>query len=180
MLLECNNRFPLKLANTIRMKKIIINLVQFLFIAVLIACCIALAVLFSPILLPFILCNQCKSIRFKIKYKEYLKSIDGTNFFCYTNQTNNQEFIEDKIIPALAPDVKIILLEDTADKFEFERKFIAKALTIIKDRKGFPYLLKVSNGQLMNRSINHDFYTLMTQNTGYPELKENINSFFYT
>ena len=160
MLLECNNRFPLKLANTIRMKKIIINLVQFLFIAVLIACCIALAVLFSPILLPFILCNQCKSIRFKIKYKEYLKSIDGTNFFCYTNQTNNQEY--------------------TADKFEFERKFIAKALTIIKDRKGFPYLLKVSNGQLMNRSINHDFYTLMTQNTGYPELKENINSFFYT
>ncbi len=161
------------------MKKALINLGQLLFLTVLISGSAALVIVCSPILLPFVVYGYIKSMLFKIKYREYLKSIDGTKFFCYTNRTNSQEFIESQIIPTLAPDVKVIFLESTAPKSEYERKFISKALHIIKDRKGFPYLLKVSNGQLMDKSINQDFYTTMTQNKGHMELKENINSFFY-
>jgi hypothetical protein len=63
---------------------------------------------------------------------------------------------------------------------DYERKFISNALYDIKDRKGFPYLLKVSNGQIIDKSISKDFHNIMNQNKEAEILIQKINSFFQT
>ena len=49
-----------------------------------------------------------------------------------------------------------------------------------KDRKGFPYLLKISNGQLIDKSINNDFYNTMNQNKDIGLLRKKIIDFYQT
>ncbi|MBI3520026.1 MAG: hypothetical protein HY062_11800 [Bacteroidetes bacterium] len=114
------------------------------------------------------------------KYNQYLQTIDGTNFFCYNNRTNSKLFIEAKILPMLGKDIKIIYLDGKTPKSQYEQKYISHALYSIQDKKGFPYLLKISGGQLVDKSINNDFYNTMNQNKDIGQLSKKIYAFFQT
>ena len=83
-------------------------------------------------------------------------------------------------MPTLTPDIKVIYLDGKTPKSEYDQGFISKALYSIKDRKGFPYLLKISDGQLIDKSINNDFYNTMNQNKDIGQLSEKIISFYQT
>jgi hypothetical protein len=142
---------------------------------------LGLFLLFSPLLFLFILIaiySYFDNIAFNKKYKEYLLTIDGTNFFCYNNRANSKDFIEKNILPTLTPDIKVIYLDGKTPKSEYDQGFISKALYSISDRKGFPYLLKISDGQLFDKSINNDFYNTMNQNKDIGQLSKKINSFY--
>lgn len=142
---------------------------------------VGLYILFAPLLilfLPFMIYGYFDNLVFNRRYKAYLQTIDGTNFFCYNNRTNCKDFIEKNILPTLTPDIKVIYLDGKTPKSDYEQSFISKALYSIKDRKGFPYLLKISNGQLIDKSINNDFYNTMNQNKDIGQLSKKIISFY--
>jgi hypothetical protein len=160
-----------------------INFKSWLTIGALFLCGVGLYILFAPLLilfLPFIIYGYFDNLAFNKKYNDYLQKINGTNFFCYNNRKNSKDFIEKNILPTLTPDIKIIYLDGKTPKSEYNQSFISKALYSIKDRKGFPYLLKISNGQLIDKSINNDFYNNMNQNKDIGQLSEKIISFYQT
>jgi hypothetical protein len=142
---------------------------------------VGLYILFAPLLilfLPFMIYGYFDNLVFNRKYKAYLQTINGTNFFCYNNRTNSKDFIEKNILPTLTTDIKVIYLDGRTPKSDYDQSFISKALYSIKDRKGFPYLLKISNGQLIDKSINNDFYNTMNQEKDIGQLSKKIISFY--
>ena len=158
-----------------------INLKSWLTIGTLFLIGVGLFLLFAPLIilaLPFIVWAYFDNLAFNRKYKAFLQTIDGTKFFCYNNRTNSKDFIEKNILPALTPDIKVIFLDGKTPKSDYDQSFISKALYSIKDRKGFPYLLKISNGQLIDKSINNDFYNTMNQDKDIGQLRKKIVSFY--
>lgn len=111
-------------------------------------------------------------------YRSYLNSITGTKFFCYNNRTNSQEFIERNILPNLPSDVQLIYLDGKTPLSDYDDEYISMMLYRIKDRGGFPYLLKVVDGELMDCSVNNEFYNVLNQNKSFDKLFKQINSFY--
>ncbi|MDI6403017.1 hypothetical protein QLX67_13505, partial [Balneolaceae bacterium ANBcel3] len=144
-----------------------INFKSWLTIGMFFLLVVGLYILFLPIIIiaiPFLIWSYFDSLAFNKKYNDYLQTISGTNFFCYNNRTNSKDYIEKNILPTLSTDIKVIFLDGKTPKSEYDQRFISKALYSIKDRKGFPYLLKISDGQIIDKSINNDFYNTMNQN----------------
>lgn len=137
-----------------------------------------LVICFTPILIPIVVYSSISYYFFKKEYKAYLQRINGTKFFCYNNRSNSKLFIENSILPMLSKDIKLIYLDGRTPKSKYDQKFISHALHCIKDRKGFPYLLKVSGGQLSDMSINNAFYNTMNQGKDISQLLSKINLFF--
>ncbi len=140
---------------------------------------IPLLIVFSPIILIIWVYSYFSNKKFNQEYTDYLKSIEGTIFFCYNNRKNSQGFIEKNIIPILSDEIKLIFLNGRKVESNYEQKFISKTLNEIHDRKGFPYLLKVDNGKIISKSINRDFYNVKNQNNDLEKLKEILNKFYY-
>ena len=160
-----------------------INFKNWLTIGTLFLFGVGLYLLFAPLLLlvsPFIIYSFIDNLAFNKKYKTYLRTISGTNFFCYNNRTNSKDFIEKNILPTLTPDIKVIYLDGKTPKSDYDQNFISKALYSIKDKKGFPYLLKIADGKLKDKSINNDFYNTMNQNKNIGQLNKKIISFYQT
>jgi hypothetical protein len=144
---------------------------------------VGLYLLFAPLLIlfsPVIIFCYFDNLVFNRKYRTYLQTISGTNFFCYNKRTNSKDFIEKNILPTLTPDIKVIYLDGKTPKSDYDQSFISKALYSIKDKKGFPYLLKISDGHLIDKSINNDFYNTMNQNKYIGQLSKKIISFYQT
>ena len=139
---------------------------------------IPLIIIFSPFIIIIGIYNSLNDKVFEKAYKEYLNSINGTFFFCYNNRKNSQKFIEEKLLPVLSKDVKLIFLNGKKVESNFEQKYMSKALYSIKDRKGFPYLLKVSNGTIIDKSINKEFYNIKNQNRELENLINILNEFY--
>ena len=160
-----------------------INFKSWLTIGTLFLFGVGLYLLFAPLIIlavPFIIWSYFDNLAFNRKYNDYLRTISGTNFFCYNNRTNSKVFIEKNILPTLTADIKVIYLDGKTPKSEYDQSFISKALYSIKDRKGFPYLLKISNGQLIDKSINNEFYNTMSQKKDIGQLSKKIISFYQT
>lgn len=160
-----------------------INFKSWLAIGALFLIVLVLYIIFAPLIIlaiPLIIWSYFDNLAYNRKYKAYLHKISDTNFFCYNNRANSKNFIERNILPTLSPDIKIIFLDGKIPKSEYDQGFISKALYSIKDKKGFPYLLKVTDGQLLDKSINNDFYNTMHQNKDLGILSKRIISFYQT
>ncbi len=140
-----------------------------------------ISIIFFPFLLlfsPFIVFNYYRRNKFKKKYREYLQNLNGVKFFCYNNRKNSKEFIEKNVLPILHSDIKVVYLDGRIPKSDYDPKFISETLYNIKNKKGFPYLLKISNGEILDTSINNDFYNTINGNKDIDFLKKKINTFF--
>ncbi|MBB6239170.1 hypothetical protein HDC90_003817 [Pedobacter sp. AK013] len=111
-------------------------------------------------------------------YCEYLLEIDGHKLFCYNNRKDCQEFIEQQIIPFLPSDVKLIFLDGRYPKSDYSQKFASTVLYKIKNQVGFPYLLKVQNGIVLEKSINNELYNSLNQGHDFQVLYNKINKFY--
>ncbi|MNE30044.1 hypothetical protein D3C80_1235430 [compost metagenome] len=111
-------------------------------------------------------------------YRTYLRSIEGTKFFCYNNRRNSEDYIERYVIPNLPPDVKLIYLDGKIPLSDYEKEFISTALYRIKDRGGFPYLLRVVDGEMLDCSVNNEFYNMLNQHKNPDKLLRQINEFY--
>ncbi|RQO70398.1 hypothetical protein DBR43_20485 [Pedobacter sp. KBW06] len=115
---------------------------------------------------------------FRNEYQEFLQSIEGKSLFCYNNNTRSQLFIETIVLPALSPEVSIIFLNGRIPESGFSRRFISHMLYDINDRTGFPYLLKVVNGEILDQSVNNGLFNTFNQNKAPDQLLQKINAFY--
>lgn len=143
---------------------------------------ILLGIIFMLIILPFILIVKPfvwfgNRIRRK-QFQNYLKQLEGKNFFCYNNKSNSLEYLRQHIIPNLPASVEVIFLNGKKPESDYERKFISHALYKLKDYQGFPHLLKVRNGNAIDKSLNNELFNTINQNKPVEELMLKIIDFF--
>lgn len=141
---------------------------------------IGVLIILSPLLVPVIIYGFIQNRLFRKEYKTYLKSIEGTKLFVYNSRTNNHSYVKQFILPELPGDVEIVYLNGKDPISNLNKKYISHALYSIKDRKGFPYLLRVENGEINDKSINNAFYNTKNQNKDIQLLLDQIDQFFKT
>lgn len=139
---------------------------------------IPLFILFIPLILIFLVFEFFQKKRFKKRYHNYLLSIEGKNFFCYNTRKNNHHYIEKNIIPNLKDDIESVFVEGKRVRNEDNREYISHMLLNVSERKGFPYLIKISNGKAIDKSINNEFYNFKSQNKNPEDLLILINIVF--
>jgi uncharacterized membrane protein YbaN (DUF454 family) len=129
--------------------------------------------------IPFILVNAYFSDKaFEKEYRLYLNRMNEACFFCYNSRKSSVEFARDIIIPALEPNIKVIFVDGRNVKSGDDSKYISRMLYSIQERKGFPYLLKIKDGQILNMSVNNQFYSIMISHKSITPLLERINAFY--
>lgn len=116
--------------------------------------------------------------QFEKKYSEFLTENNGKNFFCYNNRKNSKKYIEDEIIPNLKDRIEIVYLNGRKVESEYNAEFISEALYKLKSYSGFPHLMKIRNGKLIDKSINNPFYNVLNLKKPKNELLTKINRFF--
>ncbi len=110
--------------------------------------------------------------------KKYLSGLGDKNFFCYNNRTDAKDFIEKELIPKLDKDIELIYLDGREPKSKYVRDQISLALYKLKNYTRFPHLLKIRDGQMIDESVNNEFFNTMTQNKPLDKLLSDINRFF--
>lgn len=135
-------------------------------------------IILSPIIISLIISGSVQNRLFRKEYKTYLKSIEGKKFFVYNSRTNSYSYIKNNLLPQLPKDVEIIYLNGKVPITNLNKKYISHALHSIKNRKGFPYLLRVENGEMIDTSINNAFYNTKNQNKDIQLLLNQIDQFF--
>jgi len=129
--------------------------------------------------IPFILIHAYFSDKiFEREYKLYLERMNGACFFCYNSRKSSVEFARDIIAPALEPNIQIVFVDGKDVESGNDSKYISKMLYSIQERKGFPYLLKIKDGQILDMSVNNQFYSVMIGRKSVTPLLERINAFY--
>jgi uncharacterized membrane protein YbaN (DUF454 family) len=129
--------------------------------------------------IPFILIQDYFSNKaFEKEYKLYLERMNGACFFCYNSRKSSVEFARNIIAPALEPDIHVVFVDGRDVESSDDSKYISKMLYSIQERKGFPYLLKIKDGQVINMSVNNQFYSIMIGSKSITPLLERINAFY--
>ena len=149
-----------------------IPVIPFLFIIL-----IPLFVLFIPFIAVVSIFDFFQIKRFKKRYTNYLLSIEGKKFFCYNNRKNNHHYIEKNIIPNLR-DIESIFVESKHIRNDHDKQYISYMLSNVSDRKGSPYLIKISNGKALDKSISNEFHNFKSQNKNPEDLLILINNSF--
>ncbi|WP_426059621.1 hypothetical protein [Hymenobacter sp. B1770] len=142
---------------------------------VLVATFIAVMLVF---LLSLLVISQFSDKKFHKEYKLYLERMNGARFFCYNNRKSSIAFAQDIIVPALDPSVHVVFVEGSNVKNGPDSKYISKMLYGVKERKGFPYLLKIENCQVIDTSVNNQFYSIMIGSKPIGPLLDRINAFY--
>ena len=129
--------------------------------------------------IPFILIYAHFSDKaFEKEYKLYLERMNGTCFFCYNSRRSSIDFAKNIIVPALRPNIQVVFVDGKDVESGNGSKYISKMLYSIQERKGFPYLLKIKDGQVLNMSVNNQFYSILIGRKPITPLLERINTFY--
>ena len=110
------------------------------------------------------------------KYREYLTENEGQNYFCYNNRRKGHDFIVSKVLPSLPENITPVFLN--GKRIEPEDRNMSKIFYSFRNYSRFPHLVKIRNGQVLDRSINSTFYRCLDQNLDLSEFFEEVNSFF--
>jgi hypothetical protein len=136
------------------------------------------AILMIPAL-PFILIYaHLSDKRFQKNYTDYLNRMNGACFFYYNNKKSSIEYIREFLLPELPPFVKVVFVETREVDSGPDGKYVAKMLGDVRERRGFPYLLKIVDGQVLECSVNNQFYSIMVGRKMLTPLLARINAFY--
>ncbi len=122
---------------------------------------IALPLLF-PLLIGGFIASRINSRKFKQQYSEFLYACDNVLFFCYTNRNQTQEYIEEKILPLLPSSLNIIYWEGHEVHSDYDPRFVTHMLYHTQN-SGFPNLMRVTDGQVVDASLLKDFQLHLDQ-----------------
>jgi hypothetical protein len=129
--------------------------------------------------IPFVLVYAHLSDKqFQKRYHHFLARMDGACFFCYNSRKSSVEYARDVIVPALAPSIHVVFVDGNKVIGGAESDCMLKMLGSITERKSFPYLLKIENGQVLDLSVNNQFYSIMISRKPIAPLLQRIDSFF--
>ena len=134
-----------------------------------------LAIPFVLILMPI---GYFQRKKFEKKYVGFLAKNDGKNFFCYNNRKNSKKYVEEAILPNLKEGIEIVYLNGQKIESSYDAQLISEALYALKHYNKFPHLMKIRNGQLIDKSINHSFYGVLNMNKSKEDLLNKIDLFF--
>jgi len=147
-------------------------------IIILVSIGLILLLICSPMIITSIISNHIEEKKNEKLYREYLLEIDGHKLFCYNNRKDCQEFIEKYIIPTLPSEVKLIFLDGRCPKSDYSQRFASTVLYKIENQVGFPYLLKVQNGIVLEKSVNNELYNSLNQGHDIQVLFNVMNKFY--
>ncbi|MDP8052309.1 hypothetical protein QJU23_07730 [Pasteurella atlantica] len=145
---------------------------------------IGITLLFGFILLFISNKRQNKSINKHIKalenqFNENLEKYNGQNFFCYNERKQQHLFIENEILPDLAPNISIIYLDKNKQIHSTKNQNLASNLLFhLKNYTKFPHLLKIREGKIIDKSINNMFFSVVNQTLDKKVLFNEINDFY--
>ena len=140
---------------------------------------IILTIIFLPITILLAPFEWLRSLQFKKEYEEYLRQIDGKNFFCYNNRRKGYQFIKEEILPFLPEEVEPIFLNGKKIETDtYRTKFLSNAFYSFKNYTRFPQLLKVRNGEAIDCSINSELFLCLNQGKDNELIFNKINDFF--
>jgi hypothetical protein len=131
-----------------------------------------------PLFIPLIIISMINSTIENKNYKAYLVTLEGTNFFCYNNRKGNEEFFKSTLLPHLPKNVKIVFLNGRSVESDYTKKYMSRALYSIKTKTGFPYLMKVSGGEIKCLSLNQSFYNVKNNGKDIQLFLRQVESFF--
>ncbi len=99
---------------------------------------------------------------FDAGYRDFLALNEGRSFFVYTNKRKPLSFIVQRVLPELPPQIRIVYLEGRTIRTELGHNFISRMLYYdTRARGGFPWLIKISAGKPIVKSINRQLYKAM-------------------
>ena len=154
------------------------KLKEILLIILLVIVGFPLLVLSIPFLIFIFIFKYFQKKKFEKKYLKFLKENEGKNFFCYNNRKKSKEYLEENILTNLNKEVVIVYLNGRDIESEYNKEFISEALYGLKHYTKFPHLMKIRNGQLIDKSINNPFFGILKMNKPKAELLGEINHFF--
>lgn len=160
--------------------KIIKNIGKGIAVLILSGFVLGLLIACLPFIIIYAIFSYFEDTLFHNAYTKYLHSIEGACFFCYNNRETSKAFIETEIIPNLSDNVEIVYVEGKSPRSDYTTEYIAKALFNIKNRSGYPYLLYVSEGKVVDLSINKEVYQTLDHASEPTLLNTQIASFFST
>ena len=138
--------------------------------------------LFAIVVIPFIpfllLHSYFGEKQFEKECAAFLSRMNGACFFCYNSRKSSVEFARDIIVPELASSVHVVFVNGKKVEFGSDSKYVSALLYRIKERKGFPYLLKIEDGEVRNLSVNNQFYSIMMGRKPIRPLLERMDAFF--
>jgi hypothetical protein len=112
--------------------------------------------------------------QFELEYSEFLSKNEGMELFCYTNREKFEKVIETKILPSLDESIHVVKLIGKEATTNLDKKYISHALYRIKNI-GFPNVMRVVNGQLLDVSLHSEIYNSIN-NEKSEELVGLVNS----
>jgi hypothetical protein len=139
---------------------------------------LGLAVVLSPVLLVLGIKDHFDSREARKRFEEDLLRLEGTCYFCYNNRKNSVDFAKEILIPHLESTVKMVFVEGKTISDLPDKHFISRILYGVKDRKGFPYLLKISNGRVLDCSVHQQFYSIINNKKSLEPLLKRIDLFY--
>ncbi len=139
---------------------------------------LAFAILVLPLLIVFWPIYYVYAKITDRQLKSYLIDLGDKNFFCYNNRADAKDFIEKELLPRLDKNIELIYLDGRQPKSSYEKDKISLTLYKLKKYTRFPHLLKVRSGQIIDESINNEFFNTMKQNKPIDKLVSDINNFF--
>ena len=116
--------------------------------------------------------------RFKVGCEDFLHRVNGSSFFFYNSRRNSVEFAKETVVPQLQPATKVIFVDGEDIDCGPDSKFVSHMLYDIKEKQGFPYLIKVIDEEPVYYSVNNLFYNTMTNKKPLTPLLQRINAFY--
>jgi|GEM_PF-1110927 len=135
----------------------------------------ALSIPLIPVLIAY---NHFNEKKFKQEYDKYLRRMNGACFFCYNSRKSSVAFARDAVVPALGPTMQVVFVGGSKIDLGPDSRFVSRMLSSVRERKGFPYLLKIMDGQVLDCSVNNQFYSIMQGRKPIEPLLARINSFY--
>lgn len=130
-----------------------------------------LAVLVIVILLPFLLLSapfylaslKRKNADLQKMYTNFLVEHEGSEIFCYTNRRNSVKLIEELVLPMLPKGTQIVKLEGKEVNTSLNKSCVSYMLYQLSDI-GFPNVIKISKGSIIDISLKKKVYSAINQN----------------
>lgn len=136
--------------------------------------------LLSPILIPYLLIVIAWERIQRLRFSRYLRRSEGKMFFCYTARKLSVEFVQERILPRLPADVRVIYITERGenmsdDEVPFQVRIAQEMKTV---GGGYPYVAKVVGGVLVAESVNEKLYRSVKRGVEPESTINQIEKFF--
>ncbi len=143
---------------------------------------VLLTLMISIIVLPFALIlavpGWLENRRFDREYRQYLRTIDGKNFFCYNNRKKGFDYIQTQILPGLPREVEPLFLNGKSIESNYESRFMSKAFYSFQHYSRFPQLLKIRSGKAVDCSLNTELFSCLNHGKDKELIFHKMEDFF--